>query len=42
MQILMVGLTAVSKTTILYKLKLSEIVSTIPTYLHSVLKQPKR
>lgn len=31
MRILMVGLDASGKTTILYKLKLGEIVSTIPT-----------
>ncbi|KAF0905430.1 hypothetical protein E2562_004406 [Oryza meyeriana var. granulata] len=31
MRILMVGLDAAGKTTILYKLKLSEIVTTIPT-----------
>merc|ERR1712151_158578 len=31
MRILMVGLDAVGKTTILYKLKLGEIVTTIPT-----------
>ncbi|KAL0556875.1 hypothetical protein IC582_005392 [Cucumis melo] len=31
MQILMVGLDAAEKTTILYKLKLGEIVTTIPT-----------
>ncbi|KAA0053266.1 hypothetical protein IC582_025741 [Cucumis melo] len=31
MQILMVGLDAAGKTTILYKLKLGEIVTTIPT-----------
>ena len=31
MRILMVGLDAAGKTTILYKLKLGEIVSTIPT-----------
>lgn len=31
MRILMVGLDAAGKTTILYKLKLGEVVSTIPT-----------
>ncbi|KAL0554194.1 hypothetical protein IC582_008111 [Cucumis melo] len=31
MQILMIGLDAAGKTTILYKLKLGEIVTTIPT-----------
>ncbi|RZC43737.1 hypothetical protein C5167_036682 [Papaver somniferum] len=31
MRILMVGLDAAGKTTILYKLRLGEIVSTIPT-----------
>ncbi|KAA0036532.1 ADP-ribosylation factor 2 [Cucumis melo var. makuwa] len=31
MQILMVGLDAAGKTTILYKLKLGEIITTIPT-----------
>jgi GTPase SAR1 family protein len=44
MRILMVGLDAAGKTTILYKLKLGEIVTTIPTigmiatfaYHHSV------
>lgn len=40
MRILMVGLDAAGKTTILYKLKLGEIVTTIPTigeyYLHCV------
>jgi ADP-ribosylation factor protein 1 len=38
MRILMVGLDAAGKTTILYKLKLGEIVTTIPTIgkkLHS-------
>lgn len=37
MRILMVGLDAAGKTTILYKLKLGEIVTTIPTigkYIH--------
>ena len=40
MRILMVGLDAAGKTTILYKLKLGEIVTTIPTigksHLHPV------
>lgn len=36
MRILMVGLDAAGKTTILYKLKLGEIVTTIPT----IGKQP--
>jgi len=41
MRILMVGLDAAGKTTILYKLKLGEIVTTIPTigvshYLHGL------
>ena len=40
MRILMVGLDAAGKTTILYKLKLGEIVTTIPTIgkkiLHSI------
>lgn len=31
MRILMVGLDAAGKTTILYKLKLGEVVTTIPT-----------
>ena len=31
MRILMVGLDAAGKTTVLYKLKLGEIVTTIPT-----------
>ena len=31
MRILMVGLDAAGKTTILYKLKLAEVVTTIPT-----------
>lgn len=43
MRILMVGLDAAGKTTILYKLKLGEIVTTIPTigesWSHAV-KQP--
>jgi GTPase SAR1 family protein len=41
MRILMVGLDAAGKTTILYKLKLGEIVTTIPTigepFLHHML-----
>lgn len=37
MRILMVGLDAAGKTTILYKLKLGEIVTTIPTIGMSVL-----
>jgi ADP-ribosylation factor protein 1 len=41
MRILMVGLDAAGKTTILYKLKLGEIVTTIPTigkcFLHPLL-----
>ncbi|NXX69999.1 ARF3 factor, partial [Spizella passerina] len=36
MRILMVGLDAAGKTTILYKLKLGEIVTTIPTIGFSV------
>jgi len=32
MRILMVGLDAAGKTTILYKLKLSEVVTTVPTF----------
>jgi ADP-ribosylation factor protein 1 len=32
MRILMVGLDAAGKTTILYKLKLGEVVATIPTF----------
>eukprot|EP00958_Prasinococcus_capsulatus_P027509 scaffold5582_cov444-Prasinococcus_capsulatus_cf.AAC.2 len=40
MRILMVGLDAAGKTTILYKLKLGEIVTTIPTIgtRHSTLR----
>ncbi|CAI0626093.1 unnamed protein product [Linum tenue] len=38
MRILMVGLDAAGKTTILYKLKLGEIVTTIPTIGDSMLK----
>ena len=37
MRILMVGLDAAGKTTILYKLKLGEIVTTIPTIGRSQL-----
>jgi len=41
MRILMVGLDAAGKTTILYKLKLGEIVTTIPTigepFLHHIV-----
>lgn len=37
MRILMVGLDAAGKTTILYKLKLGEIVTTIPTIGQSAL-----
>jgi len=37
MRILMVGLDAAGKTTILYKLKLGEIVTTIPTIGKSVI-----
>lgn len=37
MRILMVGLDAAGKTTILYKLKLGEIVTTIPTIGKEVL-----
>lgn len=37
MRILMVGLDAAGKTTILYKLKLGEIVTTIPTIGTSTL-----
>lgn len=40
MRILMVGLDAAGKTTILYKLKLGEIVTTIPTIGKSSLKLP--
>ena len=39
MRILMVGLDAAGKTTILYKLKLGEIVTTIPTIGSSILRQ---
>ena len=37
MRILMVGLDAAGKTTILYKLKLGEIVTTIPTIGQSTM-----
>jgi len=39
MRILMVGLDAAGKTTILYKLKLGEVVTTIPTigYVHTLV-----
>ncbi|KAL9020692.1 MAG: hypothetical protein Q9185_002140 [Variospora sp. 1 TL-2023] len=40
MRILMVGLDAAGKTTILYKLKLGEIVTTIPTIGRSSLDTP--
>ncbi|KAJ8500443.1 hypothetical protein OPV22_010995 [Ensete ventricosum] len=40
MRILMVGLDAAGKTTILYKLKLGEIVTTIPTIEHSAYAEP--
>lgn len=39
MRILMVGLDAAGKTTILYKLKLGEIVTTIPTIGKSKKKE---
>jgi ADP-ribosylation factor protein 1 len=42
MRILMVGLDAAGKTTILYKLKLGEIVTTIPTIGQSFLPRPPR
>ncbi|CAN1219369.1 ADP-ribosylation factor 2 [Linum perenne] len=41
MRILMVGLDAAGKTTILYKLKLGEIVTTIPTIVWDVGGQDK-
>lgn len=44
MRILMVGLDAAGKTTILYKLKLGEIVTTIPTigeFSHASSQTPK-
>lgn len=40
MRILMVGLDAAGKTTILYKLKLGEIVTTIPTIGESPIFPP--
>jgi ADP-ribosylation factor protein 1 len=40
MRILMVGLDAAGKTTILYKLKLGEIVTTIPTIGQSLSSLP--
>lgn len=40
MRILMVGLDAAGKTTILYKLKLGEIVTTIPTIGESAITTP--
>jgi len=40
MRILMVGLDAAGKTTILYKLKLGEIVTTIPTIGPSIVPIP--
>ena len=42
MRILMVGLDAAGKTTILYKLKLGEIVTTIPTIGASPLPRRRR
>ena len=39
MRILMVGLDAAGKTTILYKLKLGEIVTTIPTIGKLIIKK---
>ena len=45
MRILMVGLDAAGKTTILYKLKLGEIVTTIPTigmFIFSYFLTPKQ
>lgn len=42
MRILMVGLDAAGKTTILYKLKLGEIVTTIPTIGMSTPSQHSR
>lgn len=41
MRILMVGLDAAGKTTILYKLKLGEIVTTIPTIGTSAALLPR-
>lgn len=40
MRILMVGLDAAGKTTILYKLKLGEVVTTIPTIGEKVIWAP--
>lgn len=40
MRILMVGLDAAGKTTILYKLKLGEVVTTIPTIGESSASTP--
>lgn len=40
MRILMVGLDAAGKTTILYKLKLGEIVTTIPTIGKAIMNIP--
>ena len=40
MRILMVGLDAAGKTTILYKLKLGEVVTTIPTIGRAFLILP--
>jgi GTPase SAR1 family protein len=44
MRILMVGLDAAGKTTILYKLKLGEVVTTIPTIGFNVetVRPPER
>ena len=42
MRILMVGLDAAGKTTILYKLKLGEIVTTIPTIGASMITHRHR
>jgi len=42
MRILMVGLDAAGKTTILYKLKLGEIVTTIPTIGKNNTRRRKR
>lgn len=42
MRILMVGLDAAGKTTILYKMKLGEIVTTIPTIGMSFIRCPRR
>lgn len=40
MRILMVGLDAAGKTTILYKLKLGEVVTTIPTIGEKMISTP--